>query len=90
MFKPVNRHILIEPPAPPKVPEQSLIVLPEDYSTPTERFIRVTAIDAASDVGFEVPNGCGLVVDSQMIEQISVGRTNYNVILENYVLGIVD
>lgn len=90
MFKPVNRHILIEPPKAPTIPEQSLIVLPDDYSAPAERFIRVTAIEASTDVAFDVAPGCGLVVDSSMIEEISIGRTNYSVILENYVLGIVE
>tara|TARA_R110002110_G_scaffold199467_1_gene410274 strand:+ start:497 stop:769 length:273 start_codon:yes stop_codon:yes gene_type:complete len=89
MFKPVNRHILIEAPRVATIPEESLIVLPDDYSAPTERFIRVTAIEAAADIAFDVKPGVGLVVDSSMIEEISLGRTNYNVILENYVLGIV-
>lgn len=90
MFKPVNRHILIEMPKKNEPSAGSLIVLPEDYKPEEERFIEVTALAAAKDVRFSVETNSKLIVDAGMIEEISVGNTIYNVILDNYVLGMID
>ena len=89
MFKPVNRHILIEVPDTHEPEEKSLIVLPEDYKPPEESHATVVALSSASDVRFPIPEGSQLVVDRSMIEEISVGGTIYNVILDNYVVGLL-
>ncbi len=90
MFKPVNRHILIEVPTKSETTGASLIVLPDDYKPEEERYIEVTAVATAEDVRFSVKPKTRLVVDRSMIEEISVGNTIYNVILDNYVLGMID
>lgn len=89
MFKPVNRHILIEVPLRHEVEGEPLIVLPEDYKAPEESHATVVALSAAADVRFEVPEGSQLVVDRSMIEEITVEGTIYNVILDNYVVGLL-
>ena len=89
MFNPVNRYILIELATTPNPADSSLIVLPEDYKPPEERFITVAAVKAATDVRFNVPVPSRLIVDRSMIEEISIGGTNYNIILDNYVVGII-
>jgi co-chaperonin GroES (HSP10) len=89
MFNPVNRHISINL-EPERDSPESLIVLPDDYQPEPENYIAVEAIKAAADVRFKVPEGTKLVVDRSMIEEISIGGTIYNVILDNYVIGIVD
>ena len=50
----------------------------------------VSALKSASDVRFDLSEGTKVVVDRSMIEEISIGGTIYNVILDNYVIGIVD
>ena len=89
MFKPVNRHILIEVPSTDQE-QESLIVLPEDYKPEEEKFIEAVAMSSAEDVRFMVKKGSKLIVDRSMIEEISVGGTIYNVILENYVVGMIE
>jgi len=89
MFKPVNRHILIEVESPPTADQESLIVLPDDYKAPEEVHTTVVALRCAPDVRFEVPEGTHMVVDRTMIEEITVGGTSYNVILDNYVVGLL-
>ena len=89
MFKPVNRHILIEVPSRHESQGESLIVLPEDYSAPEESHATVVALSAAADVRFDVPQGSQLVVDRSMIEEITIEGTIYNVILDNYVVGLL-
>ncbi len=90
MFNPVNRHILIEKMKSPDKGGESLVVLPETYKPQEERYIEVVGLAAAPDVRFSVDNGSKLVVDRSMIEEISIGGTIYNVILDNYVVGVIE
>ena len=88
MFKPLNRHILID--IDQRTDEQkSLIVLPEDYKPEQERHSVVQVINKSDDVKFDLSVGAQIVVDSAMIEEIVINNTTYNVILENYVVGVL-
>jgi co-chaperonin GroES (HSP10) len=88
MFKPLNRHILID--IDQRTDEQkSLIVLPEDYKPEQQRHSVVQVVNRSDDVKFDLPIGAKIVVDSSMIEEIAVNNTTYNVILENYVVGVL-
>ena len=88
MFEPVNRHLLIRR-ASKKNKEESLIVLPEDYKPEEERYVMVEVLAVSKDARFEVSTGDKLIVDRAMIEQIKIEGTNYDVVLDNYVVGIV-
>jgi|TARA_E500000331_G_C17003541_1_gene603149 RNA-binding protein YlmH len=89
VFNPVNRYILIE--MPPKVAEKdSIILLPEDYQPEEQQYAEVTVLKAAEDVRFDLYQNDKIIVDRSMVEQISIGSTNYDVILDNYVIGITD
>ena len=87
MFKPVNRYILVEE----KKEEirESLIVLPEDYQPAEERYATVEVKEVAEDVRFKLLPSSKIVIDKSMLEEITIGATNYSVILDNYVVGIV-
>ena len=87
MFKPVNRYILVEQQS-EKVTE-SLIVLPDDYKPPEERYATVEVKGVADDVRFDLPLTTKIIIDKSMLEEITVGLTNYTVILDNYVVGII-
>ena len=88
MLKPLNRHILID--LDQRTDEQkSLIVLPEDYKPEQERHSVVQVINKSEDVKLDLWTGSKIVVDSSMIEEIVVNNTTYNVILENYVVGVL-
>jgi hypothetical protein len=89
VFSPVNRHILIDIPK-KKEAAESLIVLPEDYKPEEERYIEVSAMAVADDVRFNVPHLAKLVIDRTMVEKISVGGSTYSVILDNYVVGMIE
>jgi len=90
MFEPVNRYILIDIPRPNEEASPLSIILPEDYRAPDESHLLVSAIRAAADVRFDIQKGSKVVVDRSMIEEINIGGTIYNVILDNYVIGIVE
>ena len=88
MFKPVNRHILID--LDQRTDEQkSLIVLPEDYQPEQQKHSVVRVVEKSDDVKFNLIAGSKMVVDSSMIEEIVINNTTYNVILENYVVGVL-
>jgi co-chaperonin GroES (HSP10) len=88
MFRPVNRFILVDIEKKREDKTQSLVMLPEDYKPREEKFAKVTAVSAAEDVRFAINSGDKLIIDQGMMEQISIGDTIYNVILDNYVVGI--
>jgi len=89
MFNPVNRYIWIQ--MPPKTnASESIVLLPEDYKPEEQQYGEVTVVRVADDVRFNLREGSKIIVDRSMVEQISVGATNYDVILDNYVIGITD
>jgi hypothetical protein len=45
---------------------------------------------AADDVRFDLCQNNKIIVDRSMVEQITIGSTNYDVILDNYVIGITE
>lgn len=88
MLQPVNRHILIEIPHSLDSSEESLIVLPEDYKPEEQRYISVEVLGFAPDVRFSLEKGNTIIVDRTMIEEICTNESTFNVILDNYVIGI--
>ena len=89
MCRPVNRYMLIE--MQPRVVERdSTILLPEDYKPEEQQYAEVTVVKAASDVRFDLHQNNKIIIDRSMVEQITIGSTNYDVILDNYVIGITE
>ena len=89
MFNPVNRYILIKMPPKP-ADTNSVVLLPEDYKPEEQRYSEVTVIKAADDVRFNLFQNNKIIIDRSMVEQITIGSTNYDVILDNYVIGITE
>ena len=95
MFKPVNRYIQIELPRSKPRPTSS-IVLPEDFKPAEEHHITAEVVAYASDIRFKDQlvmcggEGASVIVDKSMIEEISINNSKINVVLDNYVVGIVN
>jgi co-chaperonin GroES (HSP10) len=89
MLKPVNRHILIEIEKSSETPKESIIVLPEDYKPEEERYISANVVNYAEDVRFSLSPHDKIIVDRTMIEEISINESTFNVVLDNYVIGII-
>lgn len=90
MFKPVNRHILIKNRA-PKIENESPmgILLPDDFKPTEERYMCIEVLDWAEDVRFKLATGSKVIVDSGMIEEITVNNSTYSIIQDNYIVGII-
>ena len=89
MFKPVNRHILIEVGSGQEGAEEPLIVLPEDYKPEMSRYVEARVIEIAEDVRLNLEKNTKVIIDRSMVDEIALGLTIYNVILDNYVVGII-
>ena len=94
MFKPVNRYIQINVPQ-PKPQTTSGLLLPEDYKPTEARHVVAEVVAYASDIRFKdrlvMCGGVGtsVIVDKSMIEEITINNSKINVVLDNYVVGII-
>jgi len=91
MLKPVNRHLQIVVPPPPGPTTASGIVLPEDFKPTEEKHVVVKVVSWAQDVRFkeELNVGTEIIVDKSMIEEINVKNETINLVLDNYIVGIL-
>jgi len=91
MFKPVNRYIQIKLPE-PKPQATSTLVLPDDYKPTEARHITAEVVSYASDVRFkeQIAYGVSVIIDKSMIEEITINNSKINVVLDNYVVGIIN
>jgi|TARA_R110000787_G_scaffold12455_9_gene40041 co-chaperonin GroES (HSP10) len=91
MFKPVNRylHIEISPTTSPET--ESGILLPSDFKPAEEKYTSAVVISSAEDVKFAdlLTNGTSVLVDKSMIESVNFSGKSIDVVLENYILGIL-
>jgi co-chaperonin GroES (HSP10) len=90
-FNPKNRHILISTTA-KEEKEDVGVLLPEGYSLPSDKYVVATVLDVSSDCKKElgVDKGQKIVVDNAMIELVNVGQSKFEIVLENYVVGLLE
>lgn len=89
IFRPTNRHILVEHIATEKTQEKDFsILLPEDYKPVESPYTAVNVIDwDRQKVSIQLEIGTTVIVNRSMIEEISYCGRKFYVILENYVVG---
>jgi len=91
MFKPLNRYLhirMIEDKSPKTA---SGILLPEAFNPSEEKYACVEVVNVSDDVKFknQVTEGTKVIVDKSMIDNINFMGKSINVILENYIVGVV-
>jgi co-chaperonin GroES (HSP10) len=91
LFKPVNRYLSIQLPNTLQPSTESGIMLPADFKPKEERYVTATVLEWAADVRFkdELETGTKIIVDKSMVEEINTKNKTINVILDNYIIGIV-
>lgn len=89
MLRPVNRHILVGY-SPPQENADSGILLPDDYKPPTEDYVVVDVLAVSEDVSIRCSDDDQIVIDKKMLQEISVNHSIYYLILENYVIGVIE
>ena len=90
-FTPVNRYIHVEMAADKPNELESGIVLPEDFKPCEEHHAVVTIKGWAEDVKFKnlLWIDHELIVDRTMVEEVTLKDETVQVVLENYVIGIL-
>ena len=89
MLRPVNRHIVVDY-SPPQENADSGILLPDDYKPPTEDYVLVDVLAISDDVSIRCNTDDQIVIDKKMLQEITVGHSSYYLILENYVIGVIE
>ncbi len=89
MFSPLNRHLLVEKLTIESPAEESLVLVPDDYSvkkTPHGLYTIVRASPDCEKFG-EAHINCKVVVEESMVQEITIGEERYYLVLENYIYG---
>jgi len=91
MFKPVNRHIQLEMCEDKPESDTPAILLPDDFKPQQQKYGVASVVAVADDVKFNnlLRPEAKVVVDKAMIEEINFMDKSINVVLENYIVGIV-
>jgi len=89
VLRPVNRHIVVDY-RPPQESTESGILLPDDYKPPTEDYIVVGVLATSDDVSIRCDVEDQIVIDKKMLQEITFDHSNYYLILENYVIGVIE
>ena len=85
---PQNRHLLIEVPKETEEEgEPAAFLLPEGYEKPKSEHVKVKVLD---DSACSLSFGSHVVVPRHMIQEIDIGDTTFNLVLENYVLASIE
>jgi len=90
IFKPLNRHALLEFVEQKKDEEESRILVPDDYHVPKSPYGTYKILSVAGDCNSITPDDEGhtAVVKNTMVELINVYDKEYCLVLENYIFGI--
>ena len=93
VFTPRNRHLLIDlmksEPEPSMEASFTGVLLPEDYKPTKKEFVTARVRDVAPDCSVGVSKGDRVVINNTMIQELTLDTGKVNIILENYVLGVL-
>ena len=90
-LRPFNRHLLIDLVVEAESkPDPFKVLLPEDYQKKVDKFAIAEVVDISDDSCLNLLEGDFVIVDRSMIEEIKIKNETFNLILENYVYGLVE
>ena len=88
---PRNRHLLVEfLPEEEREEEKPAVLLPESYNPVKDRYVAVKVTETAPDCSIECDSGQTIVVERAMLNEVKFEDSIFHLVLENYVLGVVD
>lgn len=89
IIKPQNRHLLVEV-LESEQEDKPTILVPEDYTVRTANEYQLVRILATAPDSSLFDVGQCAVVEGHMIKSVGVGSSPYQLVLENYVLALVE
>ena len=93
-LQPVNRHLVIDPVFSERKTESG-VYLPEEFVNQTEKHITAKVLNFSKDCSENLRELISdsptkeVVIDTSMIEKISVNGEECYTILENYIVGVL-
>ena len=86
-FKPLNRHLLLEPIQESASDDSPTILVPDDYKPKTSPYGFYKVLAAAEDCSVGVNLAYRqVIVQDNMVEHVEIKGETYYLVLENYVL----
>ena len=89
MFSPLNRHLLLEEVTTETSSEESLVLVPDDYSVKKSPYGLYKVIKVSPDcekLGEQYIN-CKVIAEESMVQEVTIGEERYYLVLENYIYG---
>jgi len=90
-FTPKNRYLLVELQEDP-TKEESAVLLPDDYKPKKSGYAVAKVLKTSCDKDHRpiVNEGDVAIINRSMVEEIEVGTSTHSIVLENYVLGVIE
>ena len=89
ILDPRNRHLLVEC-IPEEEQEASAVLLPDNYRPVKSQHVAVRLLEKAPDCNIECSHGSVLIVEASMLNEITHNDHTFHLVLENYVLGVIE
>lgn len=86
-FSPKNRYLLVR--TQKQEDADTGVLLPEGYTLRKDKYVTATVLDAATDCKDVIAHGTQVVVDASMLEEVNVSGKTFEIVLENYVVGLL-
>tara|TARA_Y100000310_G_scaffold312171_1_gene359202 strand:+ start:1139 stop:1414 length:276 start_codon:yes stop_codon:yes gene_type:complete len=90
ILDPRNRHLLVELLPEEDEQEKSAVLLPDNYRPVKSPHIAVRLLEKAPDCKIQCSHGSVLIVESSMLNEIVHNSHVFHLVLENYVLGVIE
>ena len=84
-IKPLNRYLIIS--LEERESRKPSVLVPEEYKI-VDRHSLATVLNTSDDCKLNITKGDEIVVETSMVENISLGHEKICLILENYVYGV--
>ena len=86
-FSPKNRYLLVQ--TQKQEDADTGVLLPEGYALRKDKYVTATVLDTATDCKDVIAHGTQVVVDASMLEEVNVSGKTFEIVLENYVVGLL-
>tara|TARA_Y100000296_G_C4996880_1_gene168144 strand:+ start:290 stop:565 length:276 start_codon:yes stop_codon:yes gene_type:complete len=90
ILDPRNRHLLVEILPEKEEQEKSAVLLPDNYRPVKNQHVAVRLLEKAPDCKIQCSHGSVLIVENSMLNEISYNEHVFYLVLENYVLGVIE
>ena len=89
-LEPRNRHLSVYICEEPEPEQERTVLLPENYRAPQAPYVAASVLAVAPDVSQRVLAGETVIIERSMLNEVTFKGETFYLILENYILGVVE